>query len=557
MKKQLITLIAMLLPLMASADALEIDGIYYNLVSKAKSAEVTSNPNNYTGEVVIPESVTYEGTEYSVTSIGDHAFSWCGGLTSITIPNSITSIGKNAFYWCSLTSIIIPNSVTSIGDRAFYGISGLTSVTIGDGVTTIGDCAFQGCCDLTSVTIPNSVIRIGSGAFQECSGLTSITIPNSVTSVNPYTFKNCSGLISITIPNTVTIIDGSAFAGCSGLTSITIPNSVTSIVGEAFSGCSNLTSVTIGSGVKYINGSAFAKCPELKDVYCYAEKVPSTNTNAFDGSYIEYVTLHVPDASVANYKATAPWSSFGSIVGLNGESLPKCATPTINYDNGKVSFSCETEGVEFVSELTNADASKYYSNEINVSGKYLVKVYATKEGYQDSDTATKEFQLSASSSVEPGGTTEEGKKGDLNGDNVVNAADMVTLVNIIMGEGSGGDNPPVSGDESEVTSMISAYYAGGAINKINNTIQSGSQLLWGFKNGSSVSVTIIGAVLINGVTGTESDNLLPEPLQVAAGETKGLTTTIGVLGIQEPKIRFTYKYNQKEYSVEADYKDLY
>ena len=79
----------------------------------------------------------------------------------------------------------------------------------------------------------------------------------------------------------------------------------------------------------------------------------------------------------------------------------------------------------------------------------------------------------------------------------------------------------------------------------------------GFKNGSSVSVTIIGAVLINGVTGTGSDNLLPEPLEVASGETKGLTTTIGVLGIQEPKIRFTYKYNQKEYSVEADYKDFY
>ena len=179
-----------------------------------------------------------------------------------------------------------------------------------------------------------------------------------------------------------------------------------------------------------------------------------------------------------------------------------------------------------MSELTNADTSKNYTNEISVSGKYLVKVYATKEGYQDSDTATEEFQLSASSSVEPGGSTEEGKRGDLNGD-------------------------------SEVTSNISAYYAGGAINKINNTIQSGSQLLWGFKNGSSVNVTIIGALLSNGVTGSESNNLLSEALDVAAGETKGLTTTIGVLGIQEPKIRFTYKYNQKEYSVEADYKDFY
>ena len=101
MKKQLITLIAMLLPILASAqDAVEIDGIYYNLVNKAKSAEVTSNPNKYTGEVTIPESVTYEGTEYSVTSIGENAFSYCSDLTSVTIPNGVTSIGGRAFWYC-------------------------------------------------------------------------------------------------------------------------------------------------------------------------------------------------------------------------------------------------------------------------------------------------------------------------------------------------------------------------------------------------------------------------------------------------------------------------
>lgn len=502
----------MFLPMLASADAVEINGIYYNLVSKAKTAEVTSNPYRYTGDVVIPESITYEGTEYTVTSIGDDSFASCYNMTSVLIPNGITSIGIRAFEFCkSLTSITIPNSVISIKDYAF-----------------------RGCQKLTSVIIPNSVTIIGYCVFSDCSALTSVNIPNSVT-----------------------IIDAQAFARCTSLSTLTIPNSVTTIYGLAFANCSALTSITIGSGMKRIYDKAFSSCLEIKDVYCYAENVPSTNIDVFDGSYIDFVNLHVPEASIASYKNTAPWSGFGSIVGLNGESWPKCATPVINYNNGKINFICETEGVEFVSELTNADTSKNYTNEISVSGKYLVKVYATKEGYQDSDTATEEFQLSASSSVEPGGSTEEGKKGDLNGDNVVNAADMVALVNIIMGEGAGGDNPPISGDDSEVTSNISAYYAGGAINKINNTIQSGSQLLWGFKNGSSVSVTIIGAVLINGVTGSESDNLLPEPLEVAAGETKGLTTTIGVLGIQEPKIRFTYKYNQKEYSVEADYKDFY
>ena len=100
MKKQLLLFVLVLLPIVASADAVEIDGIYYNLVTKANQAEVTSHPNRYTGNVVIPETVAYEGVEYRVTSIGPSAFSSCSGLTSISIPNSVTSIGGSAFYNC-------------------------------------------------------------------------------------------------------------------------------------------------------------------------------------------------------------------------------------------------------------------------------------------------------------------------------------------------------------------------------------------------------------------------------------------------------------------------
>ena len=146
MKKQLLLLAMILLPLVASADAVEIDGIYYNLVSKIQEAEVTKNPNKYTGSVVIPEKVTYESVEYSVTSIGYIAFCYCDGLTSVTIPNSVTSIAGSAFRLCSgLTSVTIPNSVTSIGGSAFDGCSGLTSVTIPNSVTSIGGSAFYNC----------------------------------------------------------------------------------------------------------------------------------------------------------------------------------------------------------------------------------------------------------------------------------------------------------------------------------------------------------------------------------------------------------------------------
>ena len=368
--------VSFLFVLSLSAVVVEIDGINYELIAKAKQATLKSISSGYTGAVVIPESIEYEGVAYAVTSIGKNAFWYCYGLTSVTIPNSVTSIGSRAFCDCSgLTSVTIPNSVTSIEDDAFYrcfglkevhisdiaawcnidfnalsnplseaghlylngeevkdlvipvsvtaikdyafsGCSGLTSVTIPNSVTSIGNSAFPGCSGLTSVTIPNSVTSIGNYAFDGCSGLTSVTIPNSVTSIGDNAFDGCSGLTSVTIPNSVTSIGWHAFYGCSGLTSVTIPNSVTSIGWYAFDGCSGLTSVTIGNSVKSIGEKAFAECSDLTDVYCYAEEVPYTDSYAFEGSYVEYSTLHVPAGAMEKYNVADPWSGFGKIVVL-------------------------------------------------------------------------------------------------------------------------------------------------------------------------------------------------------------------------------------------------
>ena len=232
----------------------------------------------------------------SVTSIGGSAFSYCTGLTSVTIGNGVTSIGDYAFDGCTgLTSVTIGSGVTSIGNYAFSGCTGLTSVTIDNGVTSIGDSAFYGCTGLTSVTIPDSVTSIGSSAFEGCTGLTEIhynaksvaylssnssvfynagivsgdlrvVIGDSVERIPACLFSGCTGLTSVTIGNGVTSIGDYAFDGCTGLTSVTIGNGVTSIGNYAFDGCTGLTSVTIGNGVTNIGYFAFSGCTGLTEI---------------------------------------------------------------------------------------------------------------------------------------------------------------------------------------------------------------------------------------------------------------------------------------------------
>ena len=301
--KHLFTALLLLFCTVVNAHDFEVDGIYYNITDETNNTvKVTSGSEKYTGEVIIPETVTYNSATYSVTSIGDWALHGCYGLTNITIPNSVTSIGVGAFYGCSgLTSIEIPNSVTSIGNVAFRDCSRLTSIVIPNSVTSIEHEAFMDCSGLTSIEIPNSVTSIGSGAFEGCSGLTSVEIPNSVTSIGAWAFSGCSGLTSIEIPSCVTSIGDKAFQDCSGLTSVKIPNSVTSIGDYAFQGCdaiekvelncseignwfsdkTSLKEVVIGDSVTSIGNMAFYGCSGLTSI-----EIPNSVTSIGDQAFI-------------------------------------------------------------------------------------------------------------------------------------------------------------------------------------------------------------------------------------------------------------------------------
>ena len=283
MKKAILILLAFF-GLLAMADASYSYGgrAWLYVCDYAHEATITG-VSTAQGDLEIPSTIIENDTVYSVTRIGNGAFLYCEGLTSVTIPDSVTSIESAAFYGCSgLTSVTIPDSVTSIGDWAFSGCSGLTSVTIPDSVTSIGESAFSGCSGLTSVTIPDSVTSIGWYAFYGCSGLTSVTIPDSVTSIGDWAFSGCSGLTSVTIPDSVTSIGDEVFHYCISLTSVTIPDSVTSIGDDAFEGCSSLTSVTIPDSVTSIGRYAFSGCSGLTSV-TIPDSVTSIGRYAFSG----------------------------------------------------------------------------------------------------------------------------------------------------------------------------------------------------------------------------------------------------------------------------------
>ena len=270
-------------------NSFNIGGINYKITSDDdKTVEVISKPERYSGDIVIPASVEREGNTYTVTAIGDGAFSGCTGLASVVIPDNVKSIGNEAFSWCN----------------------GLTGVTLGSGLTTIGNDAFKGCGDIAAISVPDGVTMIGSSAFENCRSLKEATLGSGLESIGSRAFAECNILEEIIVPDEVTTIGKQAFVNCGALRSAVIPDKVEVLNDSVFSGCGKLESVILGKALTSIGKGVFDACSGLKTIECLATTPPECGILCFHGVDYTACTLTVPEGTEEAYRNADGWKEF-------------------------------------------------------------------------------------------------------------------------------------------------------------------------------------------------------------------------------------------------------
>lgn len=404
MKKIIFSCLMLIGSLVVNAHDIEVDGIYYNIISSTEpyTVEVTfqgSSYSSYTGEysgtVVIPETITYNNITYNVTSVGEYAFASCTNLTSVTIGDSVTTIGENSFYKCSkLTDVVISGNVKTIENYVFKSCSSLKNVRFEDGSETLklgynyyratgtmdyisvsanglfqdcpletlylgrnltyvtSDCGapFYGKSKLTEVTIGMSVTSIKEECFNGCSGLSSVTIPNSISSIDSNAFYNCTGLKAVNICDIGTWCQ-IEFANSSSnplyyahnlyldgilLTDIEIPSTINTLKKYVFYGCDSIKSIILHKGVTSIGDYAFYDCNNITNIYAYPILPPSLISNAFSSTTYNNAILYTLEEVATTYKNDKNWQKFVNISATLDDVVIKPVLLVIEYPEGAI-----------------------------------------------------------------------------------------------------------------------------------------------------------------------------------------------------------------------------
>lgn len=291
------------------AQSFEHDGLTYNVTggNEVEVSGYTVEPVN----LVIPATVSYGGTDYEVTAVGEWAFYGSSNLVLIEFPDFIKSIGSYAFANCiGLTSVSLPEGLTEMTMGTFFGCTGLVSVSFPSSLKSFGTGTFEGCTGLTSLSLPENLTDTGWGAFRDCTGLVSVDFPSGLTNIGRETFWGCTNLPSVDLPENLASIGDDAFYTCSSLASIDLPASLSSLGAGVFSGCTGLTSINVDSANSFYcsqDGILFTK--DMTELICYpAAKegghyaVPSDVViicdEAFDSSY-NLTSVDLPEGLIS------------------------------------------------------------------------------------------------------------------------------------------------------------------------------------------------------------------------------------------------------------------
>ena len=347
-------------------------------------------------------------------------------LASVSLAASAQTPEKVGDYWYTISPYSWQNGgVWLVKDPTGKDYSGEIviprEITTADGVTRnvirIEDRAFSG-TSILSVTIKGNLDSYGNGALY----------------IGSRAFSLCNKLSSVIIGEGVSWVGDYAFYGCENLTTVVVGDDVTGFGRQDFQNCSSLKSVFLGKKVASFGRSTFLDCPELKDVYCYGENIPPQyGGRFFKDEQLQYLTLHVPEASYNNYifndgRDNYPWQHFGNVVTMKSATLEKCATPKISYVGGNVSFTCDTPDVTFNSTVEYVENSFNNASSFTAPSHFRVRAVAVKDGCLPSEVAEQEFALEGIVDAETG----EYKEGDVNRDGKTNAADRQKLTDVIM-----------------------------------------------------------------------------------------------------------------------------
>lgn len=428
----------------------------------------------------------FEGCPLESITFGSGTYSF--GEKPFGNPSALKIIIKDMTSWCHSSFISKISNDAILCDSEGLEI---IDIVIPEGTERIGKYVFSGCKNkFNSITIPKSLKRVDDYSLlienmiiSDLISYCNIDFFSTIQATHLYGDDNIE-IKELIIPEGVKVIKPRTFCDFYNLTAISLPRSLNEIGELAFSYCTNLTSITIPEEVNTIGKGAFMEV-NFYTIYSHVcNPFPIDNEsveNTFSKNTLYNATLYVPKTCVDKYKKTRGWKDFkfieegdygkafyNLIYTIDGneyksyeieegatitpepfptkdgytfsgwseipETMPacdvtitgtftrnplgKCVTPTISIENGKITFNCETEGVSYHYEITHSDVKSAEGNNIELSNTFTIKVYATKDQYEKSDVATLDFKWDG---------------GDLNGDRAVNAADLVLIVNKIMG----------------------------------------------------------------------------------------------------------------------------